>query len=212
MGRGLSRLQRWALCKACRNHVDEGRVPVAATIEVCGDGSMERAEQLCEACKALGIQPSYVRGGAWRPAIIPASPGAYQEAKAKLLAAGMRLVETWECNTRLPDGRWQEGADLFAWEVLVEFYGLEPDFVSPLGFKAQSPSRQRPSYWGTKLFSRADQRVNGAMAATSRAFARLGQRGLAFVGFAAVHLTAQGIEEAKRLMANGVDNVNTDNR
>jgi hypothetical protein len=131
----LSNLQRWALAKAYRNHVDEGRVPVAATIEVCGDGSMEGALKLMDACKALGVQPSYMRGGAWHAVIVPADPGAYHEAKAKLLAAGMELVETWECNTRLPDGRWQKGADLFTWEVLVEFYGLEPNFVSPRGFK-----------------------------------------------------------------------------
>ena len=71
MGRGLSNLQRWALAKAYRNHVDEGRVPVAATIEVCGDGSMERAEQLCEACKARGIQPSHIAAVRWRPVVIP---------------------------------------------------------------------------------------------------------------------------------------------
>jgi hypothetical protein len=212
MGRGLSQLQRWALCKAYRNHVDEGRVPVAATIAVCDDGSVERAEQLCEVCKALGIQPSHIAAVGWRPVIVPKDPDAYREAKTKLLAAGMKLVESWEWPTRLPDGRWQEGADLFAWEVLVEFYGLEPNFVSPLGFRACLPTRQRPGYEGTKLFSRADQQVNAAMAATSRAFARLGQRGLVFVGFAGVHLTRQGIEEAKCLMANGVDNVNTDNR
>jgi hypothetical protein len=83
MGRGLSGLQRWALCKVYRNHVDEGRVPVAATIEVCGDGSMVGALKLMNACEALGVQPSYMRGGAWHAVIVPPDPGAYQEAKAK---------------------------------------------------------------------------------------------------------------------------------
>jgi hypothetical protein len=86
MGRGLSGLQRWALCKAYRNHVDEGRAPVAAPIEVRGDGSMERAEQLYDACEALGIQPSYVRGGAWRPAVITDS-SAHKLARRLLLLA-----------------------------------------------------------------------------------------------------------------------------
>jgi hypothetical protein len=43
------------------------------------------AEQLYDACEALGIQPSYVRGGAWRPAVVTGS-AAHKLARRLLFA------------------------------------------------------------------------------------------------------------------------------
>jgi hypothetical protein len=170
------------------------------------------AAKLVDACKTLGIVPSHVMAASGHEVIIPHDEIAYHEVKARLQAAGMQVLDRWEWPTRLPDGRKQKGADLFTWEVLVEFYRLDISYTSPRGWKAPVPTRAGAHYSGTKVFSRADPRVNAAMAATSRAFARLGQRGLVFVGFAGVHLTRQGIEEAQRLMANGDNNIHTDNR
>ncbi len=127
---------------------------------------------------------------------------AKEELKASLADRGLHPHEAWE--------RTDYVCDLFTSEVLCAVYGFKERGPLEGAYPAGFPNARIARDWQNSYTELPH--LNSARVAVSRAFDRLSHRGLAERRGAAINLTEQGMETARGLLVNSVNNVNTINQ
>jgi hypothetical protein len=214
MGRGLSDLQKDILLIALRNHIAEGRK--LPGWEVCVLNATDRQAELESFCEP-------------RPCMRVVLNGTERDLNARTIQADneqeIGIGEEWLTTngfTFEPRTWWigvpldaprrtlyslimpytsrQEGADLYAYEVLSQHFGFEVACAIDGSWRGGD---RRALLNGGHVFERKKigrARYDAAQASLARAMKRLEQRGLMLVGWSGgYHLTGKGLAMAQEL-------------
>ncbi len=238
MGRGLSELQKSILRLAYANHVREGRRPPSYGL-LMGPYTQDAVagmelRQVLPAGAPEPVQNHWLhRGGQlWicvghfseQHDADAAAASVTQQADLAPLGLSLRV-----------EGNYGAGADVYTHEVLLECYGFDQHRKlllngEPTALRYSEAHERNNEYWrdlagkrivGSHFISKTSvgsARYNAAMVATSKAFKRLEERGLAVkltgIGsqWSGLQLTGAGIELARSLTANTNDVVTSISR
>jgi len=214
MGRGLSELQKTILQMAYKNHVAERRLVPRWGLEISVVGISDLLGSYYTAHNIPYMCYSTRRPNHYQYKSFFDTREAANEHAEWLKENNFDFRHTWETtrdlystrNLRGDHERNYEGADLYSYEVLADFFRFsDAPRIQCNGepCRLRRPGGERSA--GDQHFDVArigKARHNAAQAAVSRAFKRLADRGLLFHGYAGVHLTKSGFIEADKL-ANG---------